>query len=120
MNSQSADDMFGRVFPGEKWTITFEATDEQADAMTAHVDAHTDDADERLMFLQMLGLADYVSAFNPNARDAWTRKPAQATASLCARGHRRDEYGYEAPDGRKRCRQCSREYIAATKSRKAA
>ncbi len=40
MNTQSADDMYGRVFPGEKWTITFEATDVQADAMTAHVDAH--------------------------------------------------------------------------------
>ncbi|QKS15722.1 hypothetical protein HUN59_05345 [Curtobacterium sp. Csp2] len=110
MNSQSADDMYGRVFPGEKWTIAFEATDEQADAMTAHVDAHTADPDERVMFLQMLGLAPSVSAFNPTAREAWTKKPPKHDPNVeCKHGHQRSEHGYRNSAGRLRCRVCKRD-----------
>lgn len=122
-STQSADDMYGRVFPGEKWTISFEATDEQAAAMTAHVDAHTADPDERLMFLQMLGLAEYESAFNPAARDAWTKKrPAKVRVQSlkCRNGHLRSEYGFEDVNGKTQCRECRRLNHARYAARQAA
>lgn len=120
-STHSADDMYGRVFPGEKWTITFEATDEQADAMTVHVDAHTADPGERLMFLQMLGLAEYESGFNPDARDAWTKKRPEKKPSLnCRNGHPRSEYGFKRANGATRCRECRRLENARRAARKRA
>lgn len=108
-STQSADDMYGRVFPGEKWTISFEATDEQTAAMTAHVDARTDDPDERLMFLQMLGLAEYESGFNPEARDAWARKrPEKKPSPSCRNGHARSEFAFQDVNGQTRCGECRR------------
>lgn len=122
-STHSADDMYGRVFPGEKWTITFEATGEQATAMTAHVDAHTADADERLMFLQMLGLAEYESAQNMTGRDAWAKRVTDfhlGNDIECGRGHQRGVYGFIDNSGRRRCRECNRQYNVAKRERKKA
>lgn len=107
--TQSADDLFGRVFPGEKWTIEFVPTVEQSAAMTRHAQSHAQSDEELETFLQMLGLAPSESFFNPRARDAWTKKPARVSNSpTCRRGHLWSENTYRTPDGGRYCRACKR------------
>jgi len=109
MNSQSADDLFGRVFPGEKWTIEFTPTVEQSDAMTKHAQSHAQSDAELETFLKMFGILPSESFFNPNARDAWARNPAGVDRTVtCRRGHLWSENTYRTPDGGRYCRACKR------------
>jgi len=108
-NSGMQADMFAKYFPGDPWTIEYVPTDEQSAAMTAHAQSHAQSDEELETFLQMLGIIPSESFVNPNARDAWTKKPTRiVTERLCGRGHLRSEHSYFTPNGKRVCRACKR------------
>ncbi len=112
MNGQAGthSSMFAAYFPGEKYTITFEPTLEQSDAITRMVTARsTSDAEPETM-LQMLGIIPSEGAINPTARDAWTKKPVRAApnSAYCAHNHLRSIHGRRNTAGKWRCRECER------------
>lgn len=115
MNSASGTqvDMYAKYFPGEKYTTVFEPTPEQATAVTAHAESYAN-SDELTTLMQMLGLTPSVSAFNPKARDAWTRKwPSKqkrdaARAIACPQGHDRKQHSTADRSGRMYCVICKR------------
>jgi hypothetical protein len=122
--------MFAAYFPGEKYTITFEPTSEQSDAMTRMVAARSTSNAEWETMLQMLGIIPSKGAFNPTARDAWTKKPTRvpdkkpnvAVASdgstECKNGHIRSQYSFLDPRGHVRCRKCHAVSTADSRKRK--
>lgn len=131
MNGQAGthSSMFAAYFPGEKYTITFEPTPEQSDAITRMVTARsTSDAESETM-LQMLGIIPSEGAFNPSARDAWTKRPPHhaphyptvemaADGSInCKNDHLRATYSYINEKGKVRCRKCQADTTAAYRAR---
>lgn len=131
MNGQAGThaSMYAAYFPGEKYTITFEPTDEQSGAMTRIVTARAVDADESTMLLKMLGIIPSESASNPDAPDAWTRKPPRHEptyanvevgldgSTMCRNGHVRADYSYINAKGNVRCRACGNASVAAHRAR---
>jgi len=108
-NSGTAVDMYARYFPGEPYTISFEPTPEQSAAMIRLTSTHTDNNTEAETLLMMLGVIPSESAFNPTARDAWTKaKPNVTAKGTCKNGHVREVHTYVNSDGAMRCRECRR------------
>lgn len=108
-NSGTAVDMYARYFPGDPYTISFEPTPEQSAAMIRLTSARTDSNTEAETLLMMLGVIPSESAFNPTARDAWTKaKPTVTESGTCKNGHARDRYTFINSAGARRCRECHR------------
>jgi len=108
-NSGTAVDMYARYFPGEPYTTSFEPTPEQSAAMVRLTSAHTQNNTEAETLLMMLGVIPSESAFNPTARDAWTKaKPTVTESGTCKNGHARARYTFINSAGARRCRECHR------------
>jgi hypothetical protein len=113
-NSGTAVDMYARYFPGEPYTISFEPTPEQSAAMIRLTSARTENNTEAEVLLMMLGVIPSESAFNPTARDAWTKKKPRAaskadlSSTVCVHGHNRDQFSRIDAEGKWRCRECDR------------
>jgi len=108
-NSGTQADMFAKYFPGEPWAISFEPTPEQSAAMIRLTSSRTDNNTQAETLLMILGVIPSESAFNPTARDAWTKaKPTVNESGTCKNGHVREVYTYVNSDGAMRCRECRR------------
>lgn len=131
MNGQAGThaSLYAAYFPGDAYTITFEATPEQSASMIRLAGKYAGSNTESDVLLMMLGVIPSESAFNPDARDAWTKKmprhePVYATVATasdgsmhCRNGHLRSDYSYKNVHGKIRCRACQSAAAAAYKQR---
>lgn len=134
MNGQAGThaSMYAAYFPGDPYTTTFEPTPEQSSSMIRLAGDYADDDSQAEVLLQMLGIIPSESAFNPTARDAWTKKPSRVPekkpnvavapngSTVCKQGHVRAEYSFLDPRGHIRCRKCHAQSIKASRERRKA